>query len=128
MRAIRMTVASTRYEGSMMRRGIKPNGASPARRASERLSAGPIELRNSLQREDQSTVSLGESCVSTTLTSSCAVWLIRTGGGPRERLFQFYRRLRFLFRPRYGTEVPEQKRLRGGRGQSARDERQVEYR
>ena len=43
----------------MMRRGINPKGASPARRRSERRSAGRIEVTNSCQGDDQATNSLG---------------------------------------------------------------------
>ena len=50
----------------MMRKGMRPNGASPARRASERAKAGPIELTKSCQREDQSTSNLGVACGVTT--------------------------------------------------------------
>jgi hypothetical protein len=52
-----------------MRRGTNPKGASPARRDSERLSAGPSEDRNSRQREDHSTISVGASWVWTVSSS-----------------------------------------------------------
>ena len=45
----------------MMRRGMSPKGASPARRRSERAKAGPIELINSSQGEVHSTSSFGSS-------------------------------------------------------------------
>src|ERR1051326_3868640 len=57
----------------MIRKGIRPKGASPARRESERESAGLMELRNSSQREDHSTSSLGASwatCAMAGATSS----------------------------------------------------------
>ena len=45
----------------MMRKGMSPNGASPARRRSERARAGRIEPTNSRQRGDHSTSNLGAS-------------------------------------------------------------------
>ncbi len=46
----------------MMRKGIRPNGASPARRASERPIAGPMAVTNSSQREVHAIVNRGGSC------------------------------------------------------------------
>jgi hypothetical protein len=57
--AAKMRNASRKYEGTMMRSGINPKGASPARRRSERARAGPIDPTNSRQGDDHSTSSLG---------------------------------------------------------------------
>src|ERR1041384_3810225 len=60
----------------MIRKGISPKGASPARRDSDRESAGLMEPRNSSQREDQSTSSLGASRSRTTTGATSSSWRV----------------------------------------------------
>jgi hypothetical protein len=60
--AAKIKKASSKYEGTMMRKGTNPKGASPARRRSERAKAGLMEPTNSRQGDDDhSTSNLGAS-------------------------------------------------------------------
>src|SRR5579864_640055 len=91
----------------MMRKGIRPNGASPASRASERVSAGLMEPTNSSQREDHFTSNFGVASRVWTVSSSSRVGLMREADyNPWGGLSQLYRRRRFLFRPPCHTGVP----------------------
>ena len=60
----------------MIRKGIRPNGASPARRASEGQSAGFMEVMKSRQRDDHSTCSFGASCRGSRMTTTFSTWRV----------------------------------------------------
>lgn len=109
----------------MIRNGIKPNGASPARRASDRDSAGLIDVTKSRQREDHSTCSFGRSCRGSrnrTTFPTWRVWLTLEICFGRGLLFQLYPQFEFLFRPMYGRVVPVPMPQGGGPAQFARAE------
>src|SRR6266567_3252697 len=100
--------------------GTNPKGASPAKRRSERLNAGRTDVTNSLHGEDHSTSSLGASSTSTG-SSSWRVSITRAVLYHSFRgLFQFYRRVRYLFQPQCDTAVPAQMSRASGSGQRAR--------
>src|ERR1700745_2730061 len=91
----------------MIRKGIRPNGASPASRASDRVKAGLMEPTNSSQREDHFTSNFGVASRVGTASSSSRVGLMREAEcNPWGGLSQLYRRRRFLFRPPFHTGDP----------------------